>query len=460
MENLAIRDLASIPRFFVETPPGRINRNYYRPVYLATLAVDHAIWGLEPAGYHLTNLLWHVAASLLAFLFFVRRLGSREAALAAALLFAAHPVHGEAVYLVHYRAAVVATTLFLAALLLHGRRGLAARVATPVAAILAMAAKEEAVVFPVAIVLHDLYFDRPRGARAAAARYLGPIAAAGVYLAARAALCEPSGVSYFGGKPWDVVLRTVTEVQAYGARILFVPAGLAGTYGPDVFPETESFADLPFLGAAAGVVLLLALAGLLRRRQPLVSFAILFHFVALAPTMHLVRLPVLFGERFLYLASLGFCLAAGAGYRGLAERAWGRPAAVGLAVAVTLGFGALTLLRSFDWRDELTFWRATSEERPASLQARYGLAYALLRAGRCADALVHYDLAAATAPDTPDGRQVHLERALCYLRTKQADQAIAAADEWLRRHPEDVGMQRLRKSAREMKERALSGGAP
>jgi len=78
---------------------GFIGFPYYRPMVTASFALDHALFGLDPWGYHLTNVLLHLANALLV-LMLVRRLypaGGRLGALAAALLFATHPVHPNAV---------------------------------------------------------------------------------------------------------------------------------------------------------------------------------------------------------------------------------------------------------------------------------------------------------------------------------------------------------------------------
>ena len=72
---------------------------YYRPLVTASLALDHALFGLEPWGYHLTHVLLHALNALLVMVL-VQRLypgGGVPAGLAAALLFATHPVHPNAV---------------------------------------------------------------------------------------------------------------------------------------------------------------------------------------------------------------------------------------------------------------------------------------------------------------------------------------------------------------------------
>lgn len=72
---------------------------YYRPLVTASFALDHAVYGLTPWGFHLTNVLLHGANACLVLLL-VRRIvpaAGISGALAAALLFAAHPVHPNAV---------------------------------------------------------------------------------------------------------------------------------------------------------------------------------------------------------------------------------------------------------------------------------------------------------------------------------------------------------------------------
>ncbi|HEX4459476.1 MAG TPA: hypothetical protein VIA18_15960, partial [Polyangia bacterium] len=80
----------------------------YRPLALATLAIDYQLWQLHPAGYHATSILLHVLATL-ALLSFLRRILRDELAAAAlALLFAFHPANAEAVAWINGRSEVLA----------------------------------------------------------------------------------------------------------------------------------------------------------------------------------------------------------------------------------------------------------------------------------------------------------------------------------------------------------------
>src|SRR5690606_13033722 len=71
--------------------------NEYLPLRDLSYAVNYALDGLNPRGYHATNLLFHIFNSLLVMLLAVRLTGRRWIGGVAGLLFAVHPVHVEAV---------------------------------------------------------------------------------------------------------------------------------------------------------------------------------------------------------------------------------------------------------------------------------------------------------------------------------------------------------------------------
>src|SRR6201985_152882 len=80
----------------------------YRPLALATLAIDYQLWQLRPAGYHATSILLHVLATLALLLILRRLLRDELAAAALALLFAFHPANAEAVAWINGRSEVLA----------------------------------------------------------------------------------------------------------------------------------------------------------------------------------------------------------------------------------------------------------------------------------------------------------------------------------------------------------------
>ena len=136
----------------------------WRPLTTLTFALDHALHGLEPFGYHLVNVVLHAAVTVLVLSVLAAVPVALRTAVAAALLFAVHPIHTEAVASVVGRAELLAAAGFFLAwrFWLAGdaaagsRREWAWTVAAAVAYFLAMCGKENAVALPAVLVFADL----------------------------------------------------------------------------------------------------------------------------------------------------------------------------------------------------------------------------------------------------------------------------------------------------------------
>ena len=126
----------------------------YLPLHLLSYMVDHALWGLRAMGYHLSSVLLHGLNAVLCLLVVRRMSRSLAIAFLAALLFALHPSHVEAVAWVSSRKEVLSTTFLLLSLLFYlpSRRGAARKPWAYVASVLfflgAMLSKVSVVVLP------------------------------------------------------------------------------------------------------------------------------------------------------------------------------------------------------------------------------------------------------------------------------------------------------------------------
>lgn len=94
---------------------------FYRPVTQLTFAIDHALWGLDPFGYHLTNLVLHSGTVVLAYSLARRLSGSRWPAWLGAALFAVHPILMDSIPSPQNRQDILAAFFLLASLALLGR---------------------------------------------------------------------------------------------------------------------------------------------------------------------------------------------------------------------------------------------------------------------------------------------------------------------------------------------------
>lgn len=219
---------------------------FYRPVSSYSYALDFIVWKLNPFGYHLTDLVLHAVASVLVFLTtLVVTRGRRVASWIGALLFTLHPIVVETVPAIARRQDVIAAVFMMLSLLLFayrqfssrkGRRGLQGL--SVAAYVLALGAKETAILLPVMVAAYAMLFvptgnDRPAQSeplRMGFLRACGPyVVVSVVYLGFRLHALGGFG-GYFrpGASPVNSLLFWVSTTKQYVMDLVIpvVPPGV------------------------------------------------------------------------------------------------------------------------------------------------------------------------------------------------------------------------------------------
>lgn len=436
-----LRDLRSIPSYFV-TPYWAttvtakvtdIGGASYRPLATTSFALDYALWGADPRGYHATNVLLHAAATLALLLLLRRLCAAGPLPWVAAALFAVHPVHTEAVAAIAFRPEVMATVFALLALHAYagalparlldpaGPAGPAPQANRPMGAARALAlalpcllaallCKESAIVVPVLCAgLEAVAFGRSRAAVGGAAPHRGSVlrlgavaATTALYLALRLHALQQlgSGVDHFARAGADAGTRAATMIAVLGdyLRLLVCPHPLCADYleNSDVTPALHHFTDPAVACAAAALAAVVIVSLALRRRAPHVGFFGAWFFVTLFPVSQLVfPLFIVKSERVLYLPSVAGCVWVGTGLLALrragSASVAGRWAGNALIAAVIGAGGVATWERNRDWHDPITFARRLIVQEPANPRAHLWLATAFITSGRPEEALHEYD---------------------------------------------------------------------
>jgi tetratricopeptide (TPR) repeat protein len=361
-----------------------------RPLLKLSYALSWSAGGGGTAAFHALNVALHAANVLLVWALLkeiFQRMGvDRDgfAAFAAALLFALHPAHTEAVTYVSGRSTSMMAFFYLAAMLAYLRE--APRWVSPLLFFAALGTKEVAVTLPAALLLIEALDKRQPFALREALHRAAPhwlLLALGLGLmAALPRYREMLEASLALRAPFEQLeLQLGALARHVGVLLLAVP--------PSIDPE------LVPLPPAAGLAVLAALAvGLaLVRVQPWYAFALLWFFLHLAPTNSLLPRLDAANDRQLYLASLGPLALAGLGIA-LVPR--GR---VLLAAVLALVLGAATVLRNQDYRSEVALWRDTVRKSPGKARAWNNLGYAYQLEGRREEAKVAYERALALDPE-------------------------------------------------------------
>ncbi|HSN93320.1 MAG TPA: tetratricopeptide repeat protein [Anaeromyxobacteraceae bacterium] len=401
VQNEHVRSLSNLPAIFTSVAwagagePSPI----YRPLTTATYALNHALHGLSPLGYHLGNVLLHAAASALVLALALRLGMGAPAAALAALLFAVHPVHVEVVANVAGRKDALATVFVLLAVLAHGaaaRRGGALVLLPPLALAGALLSKESGLAALAILPARDLLLGgearRPGARRRMAALYASHAAVALLYLFARRAVVGSLGVPLdlipwaenpLAHAPAGERFLTAVAVLGRGLALQAFPWSLAPDYSFDAIPLVRSPLDPRFLAAAAALLAIAAVAAKTWRSRPLLAFCAAWYAAAIFPASNLaVPVGTTFGERLLYLPSVAFCLLAGEmGARAVAagRARWVGRAAVAAAVAA---LSARTVAYAAVWSDEVSLFEAAVRAEPASAKAHDLLGAAYMEVGR------------------------------------------------------------------------------
>jgi protein O-mannosyl-transferase len=428
-----IRSFATLPHLFVASVwffAGPGPDNYYRPLKLAAYSAEYHLFGFHPSAWHLANLVFHVGAVFAAYLL-VRALGSRAVAFWSALIFAAHPIHVEAVAWIAAGNDLLCGLALLLATWLYHRARTEARpyVSHALALALFLAAllfKETALAFPLVILAYDFFYrgESLREMARSGARYAGYFALLGGYLAVRfhalGGFAPTSNTELHLGVK-GMALSVPVLVAHYVEKVL-LPIHLNFYY---VFTPTTAL-GAKALGGFALTAGLVASVFLLRRRRPLLAFALAWFLLTLVPVLDIPKLGnSVFTERYLYIPSFGFCVFAGWGWEWLRERAR-RPAARAgayAALVALLAFYAGVILRRIpDWHDDLRLYTKTVRQSPnaADILGQLGAVYS--RQGRHDEALGYFERAAKIDP----GRAtVHNNLGNALMELGRDDEAIA-----------------------------------
>ncbi len=401
-----IRSGSALARALVTSYWGEgYGNGLYRPLVTASFALNYALGRLAPWGYHLFNVLLHAVNGLLVYRLARHYTGRWPLSLFTSLLFAAHPVHTEAVSYVAGRPELLATFFSLLAWAAYrGReRSRAAYPLSLLSFVAALLSKESAIVLPLILGLADLCagWRRPR-LSSLLEGYAGYAAVALLYLGIRFAvlgqLGVPEGAVFFSDEPWPTRALTMAQAFVRYFELTIWPLRLQGDYDYGTIPRAAGV-DLRVAVSLATVAAALATAVLLLRSRRLEAFAILFFFVAIAPASNLlVPTGILMAERVLYLPAAGVCLLAGAWLDRLVVL--GRPRLAVVIACLLLGLAGLRVQsRTLDWRDQAAWIGALARAAPDNVKGQIALGMLYGQRGRAPAAELALKRAVALAPD-------------------------------------------------------------
>ncbi len=425
----------------------------YWPMTNSSFWLEWRLWGDNPAGYHVTNLILHIAATLLIWAI-LQRLAIPGAFLAS-LIFALHPVNVESIAWISQRKNALAMVFFLLSILwyLRSEEGREARSArrnktavvwmwyelSLAAFLLAMLSKGSVAVLPVLLLLLIWWRQQRIG--------LGDVARTAPFFLVAILLTIVN--LWFQTHGIDAVIREASFAQRLagaGAAVwfylakAFLPIELLFVY-PAWQIDTSQFRWwLPLLAALVATVVLWrqrASSNAVVVRAVLIAW--LFFGVSLMPVLGFTDVGFmkysLVADHYQHIGIIAVAALVAAAWRTWHDRAQDSQRWMASAAAVVLVFTLmlLTLRQNQYYGEPVALYEATLEKNPTCWMAHNNLGLALVKAKRVPDAIDHYREAVRLKPDFPEALS---NWGAALNRMKQPQEAIKRLQEALRMKPD------------------------
>lgn len=375
----------------------------FRPLTTLSFYFTHKIFGLNPVPFHAGNVLLHAAAVLLAFWLLLRLGMPSQAAFLAALFFALHPIHTEAVAAAANRTELLSACFVFSSLLLHlSGRG----ILSSICFLSALLAKENAVT---ALALYPLMNWLLPASKTSLSlkKYALVLIAFILYLALRSHAIHGTGL------PSDVIdplynplialngvqrFVNVLRVDLRYLWLLLFPLQLCADYSYNQIPVQPALSASNLLAAGAWAALLGLGFKTAKKLGPPAAFLCLFGAATFSIASNWpLSLGTVFAERLLYLPSFAFCGILALLLVRLQGRG-GKFLAVAVSILLCLLYGIRAYARNADWKSQLTLFESAAKVSPRSMKALGNYGDALLSAGRIEEGLAALEKAVEINP--------------------------------------------------------------
>jgi protein O-mannosyl-transferase len=397
-QNINVRSLKNIPQMFItNTVAGAgTSSNYYRPVMTLTFALDHAVWGNNVFGYHLTNTLLHIFAAIILFLWLKSLEMKKMMAFALAVIFIVHPIQTEAITYLSSRGDPLYSLFLLLSVYLFTISLYKNRPKLLIPAIiffpLSLLSKEAAIAsFPMYTgILFIFKFKKKLSLSKLHDRFashfvvvLSIILITIIYFGLRLTFLNfnnslnYSGANDLYGTNFLVRMYTFLKVLLIDIRLILYPYPLYLERTTSIITSTFS----PWVIGSFFIILLTIFAGVyetIKKRTCWILLGLLIISTQLLPVSGIIPQTGLIRENWLYLPMVGFYLILMAGFINFLPHLTRkfRKLFPMILIILSMLYVGMTVNHNFDWRDNITYFEYSLRfTNTARLHLNLGSAY-------------------------------------------------------------------------------------
>jgi len=401
-DNLYIRNWSNIPKFFTQSMAKGADAptmySFYRPLQMFTYTLDYSLWKLNVKGYHLTNVILHILASLMLFWLINILYGNHILSFITTILFVSHPIHSEAVSYISGRADPLALTFMLLCFIFYikslQKNIKAYCILASVSYVLAILSKEISLVLPLLVFLYHYSFKQ----RVSLKKILPLFSITLVYAILRFTLLGfLSAHLIHKTQLWQRLPGFFAAIASY-FRLMILPVNLHMEYGNELFGLQDPKVLL-------GIIIFVSLCVLIHKTRltgSLIFFSSAWFLIALLPSSNLYPINAYMSEHWLYLPSIGCFLLLAKGIAYLYQKLQFKILSLAIVISLVAFYSYLTFAQNSYWSEPISFYQRTLKYAPRSARVYYNLANAFRHNGLNDKAVQYYYKTAEIEPQHAD----------------------------------------------------------
>lgn len=449
----------------------------WHPLTMLSFAVDYSIWGLNPFGYHLTNILLHAINTFLVGVLALRLLCFKDvaapmvvfSAFVTAALFGLHPLHVESAVWVSERKDVLSALFFIMSIFFYlsyvSRPSWLFYSASLLSFVLALMSKPMAITLPAILLILDFYpLERLSGLNKGIKQVMAekiPFLLLSSLSAIITLWAQGHAINSFESLPFMSRLYTAARALVFYLYKIIFPSTLAPYYP---HPLEIKLLELEYIGAIVILCLITVLCLLKIRKMKFLTAAWLYYLITLSPVIGIVQVGAqAAADRYMYLPSLSLFLLAGAGAAQITRKVDRKmvfaavyPAVCALAAVLVF----LTVKQAAIWKDSITLWsheieyigKVNKSKSVPLVIAYYNRAKAYDQIGDTGRAIEDYSRAISINPEFVNA---YNNRGIAYGTIGDFENAIMDFDTALSLNPGDPEASHNRELARRAMERGV-----
>lgn len=418
LENSYIKSFRYIKDIFKRNTgfsSGNLN-NFYRPLQELSNMIDYFLWGRNPMGFHLTNIILHSLTSVMVFIFIFYISNNYFISFLSAILFGIHPINTESVSYIAGRADSLYSFFFLLSIIFYikfckriieSKKGFGFYLVALMGFIFSLLSKEHSLILPIIILLY-LYAILKGKIQDDKFMFLkltwsGYVLIFIIYIIIRNTILDFSKFE---------TASMYTSIPLFSRLITFFK-GILVYIGLLIFPYnlhmersigiSRSLLEPLSLIAISFIIAILFLAFKAYKENRLMTFFILWFFIMLLPVSNIVPLNSLIAEHWIYLSQIGlFAIAAlhiQLIYKRLLRTKKTKTIGTGVLICLLIPYIFATIKQNAVWRDEITFFKKTLEYEPENAKLHLNLGLTYIENGMEKEALKEWEEAARLRKD-------------------------------------------------------------